>query len=97
MAVYRIVAEALSNAVRHGRAQHVTVSLARTSEGVEVAVADDGTGTLAPREGGVGLQSMHERAEEIGGRLRAESVTGVGTTVTASLPLAAGSANGVLG
>ena len=52
---------------------------------IRVEVSDDGGGMAAGARPGVGLASMDERAEELGGRLRIDSGTG-GTTVTALLP-----------
>jgi signal transduction histidine kinase len=87
VAAYRIVAEALTNVTRHGKAQHAAVRVHPDDNGLLIQVTDDGTGAVTPRDGGVGLASMHERAQEIGGRLEIDGVPGRGTTVTASLPL----------
>ncbi len=87
VAAYRIVAEALTNVSRHGHAQQAHVVVRQAGDGLHVQVRDDGTGVVAPREGGVGLASMRERAEEIGGRLEIVADPGRGTTVTAVLPL----------
>jgi signal transduction histidine kinase len=51
-------------------------------------VTDDGTGVVVPRADGVGLGSMRERTEEIGGSFALSATPGRGTTVTAVLPLA---------
>lgn len=80
--IYRFVQEALSNAVRHGRARHVRV-LAGEEEGcVVVRVRDDGCGfdPAAPRAG-LGLTGMGERARLAGGRVELRSRPGVGTEV----------------
>ena len=50
-------------------------------------VSDDGTGVLQPRPDGVGLSSMRERAEEIGGRFEVFADPGCGTRVRVELPL----------
>jgi signal transduction histidine kinase len=89
VAAYRIVQEALTNTVRHANAAHVSVSLQASDGALDVSVADDGVGTQEPRVDGIGLRSMRERAEEIGGSLRCEPVAGKGTTVIARLPFAA--------
>lgn len=88
VAAYRIVQEALANATRHAAAGRVTVDLAVRPSGLVVIVTDDGLGTVTPRSDGVGLGSMRERAEEIGGHVDIEARPGHGTTVTATLPLA---------
>jgi signal transduction histidine kinase len=67
VAVYRFVAEGITNAVRHGRAHQVAVRVATTEEGLVVDVRDDGVGgPIAP---GVGLTSLRQRAEQLGGLL----------------------------
>jgi signal transduction histidine kinase len=86
VAAYRIVAEALTNVTRHGHASCATVTIRSERDGLKVSIADDGSGEVAPRDGGVGLGSMRERAEEIGGRFALEAVPGRGTQVTAVLP-----------
>jgi signal transduction histidine kinase len=83
--VFRIVQEALSNALKHARASRIDVSLAQRDGLLTVAVADDGTGfdpadaTIRARR--LGLTSMEERAAGIGGRLTIESSPGAGTRV----------------
>jgi signal transduction histidine kinase len=90
VATYRIVAEAVTNAVRHAGAQQVAVRVSVSGPCVVVEVCDDGAGSAVPRAEGVGLVSMRERAVEIGGTLVVESAHGRGTQVRAQLPLAAG-------
>lgn len=90
LAVYRIVAEALNNAVRHASASIIEISLRGLGTEVEVRITDDGRGLPAGRPSGVGLESMRARAEELGGRFTVRSVPGSGTTVIADLPLAMG-------
>jgi signal transduction histidine kinase len=90
VAAYRIVGEALSNAVRHSGATRVRVGLARDEAGLAVSVRDDGSGVVEPREQGVGLTSMRERAEEIGGRFMIRPLPGRGTEVRADLPIPRG-------
>lgn len=73
--VYRIVQEAVSNAIRHGHARHIRITLLHARDGQSrIVVRDDGTGcdfAGVPREHpGVGLQSMRARAGAIGGVLR---------------------------
>ncbi|MGO4755849.1 sensor histidine kinase, partial [Streptomyces sp. 2MCAF27] len=86
-AAYRISAESLTNAVRHARARQVRIELTAGPDTLEVKVIDDGSGLRRGAVPGVGLASVAERAEEIGGSC---SVTGsaTGTVVHAILPLA---------
>lgn len=86
VAVYHVAAEALLNAHRHAAARSCRIVLAR-SEGDEVrlSVSDDGRGLDATASPGVGMQSMHERAAELGGSLEV-AATGHGTTVRMVLP-----------
>lgn len=90
LAAYRIVAEALNNAVRHASASRIEISLRGVGAQLEVRIADDGRGLPTDRPSGVGLDSMRARAEELGGRFTVKSVPGSGTTVIADLPLAMG-------
>jgi signal transduction histidine kinase len=85
-----IVGEALTNVVRHAGAGRATVSVAFGPEDLEVTVTDDGRGGALPRDGGVGLQSMRERAELAGGSLLLDSPPGAGTTIRFRVPLLAG-------
>jgi signal transduction histidine kinase len=87
----RVAEEALSNAVRHSGASAVTVRLAGADGGdVVLSVADDGQGfdpaarSIASRR--LGLTSMRERVEALGGTLEITSAAGRGTTVQASVP-----------
>lgn len=86
VAAQRIAAEALSNAVRHAGARRITVSVVDAADALTVRVADDGCGSVAARPGGVGLSSMRERAEAVGGTLRIDATPGSGTRVLAVLP-----------
>jgi signal transduction histidine kinase len=90
MSVSMIVAEAVTNAVRHAGARQVEVQVGVPGPCVVVEVCDDGLGTASPREEGVGLVSMRERAAEIGGSLVLVSSPGHGTRVRAELPVQAG-------
>jgi signal transduction histidine kinase len=89
-ALFRIVQEAVNNVLRHAQAQHVQVILVRNTDRVELRVTDDGQGfdTLLPRSGRhVGLWSMRERVEQLGGQFEVRSAPEQGTTVTTVVPL----------
>ena len=87
VAAYHIAAEAIANALRHSRATRLTVELRRAQARLALQVTDDGTGMPAERGEGVGLASMRQRAEELGGTWSVRSAAGTGTTVEASFPL----------
>jgi two-component system, NarL family, sensor histidine kinase UhpB len=89
LVVYRVAQEALSNAARHSGAAHVAVALHRDAAGVELTVADDGTGfAFAESERGLGIGGMRERALLIAGELTIESRPDAGTTVRLTVPSA---------
>jgi signal transduction histidine kinase len=90
VAAYRIAQEALANVLRHAGARSADVRLGCVPGGLVVEVRDDGRGEVVPRADGVGMASMRERAEEIGGTFTVVSTPGAGTTVRAFLPSAAG-------
>jgi signal transduction histidine kinase len=90
---YRIVLEAVHNAVKHAAASHVTIAIAADGQrGVRVSVADDGAGfdAGAVGPGHLGLRTMAERAAVIGADLELISSPGAGTRVQLTLPAAAG-------
>ena len=89
-----ILREAVANAMRHGRAGSVDVSLSQQSW-LRLRVTDDGRGfdaaaRAARPDAGFGLQSMEERAQALGGGLVVRSAPGAGTTIEVVLPCPAG-------
>jgi signal transduction histidine kinase len=87
VAAYRIVAESLTNVVRHAGASSARVRLQRTGTELVVEVADDGIGIGEGVQAGVGLLSVRERAAELGGRTDVSCPPSGGTVVRAVLPL----------
>jgi signal transduction histidine kinase len=93
-AIYRIVQEALNNAVKHAHAPCVSVCVDQLADQIELTVQDDGRGFDPSRvREGFGLTGMRERAVLAGGRLAVNSAHGGPTSVTAVLPLSS-SGNG---
>lgn len=88
VAAYRIAMEALTNVVRHARATRCKVRLSRDiGSALELEVSDDGVGLSNERSAGVGLHSMRERAEELGGTCRVGPSPVGGVRVLARLPV----------
>jgi two-component system sensor histidine kinase UhpB len=92
-AIYRLIQESLGNAVRHGQAHAIEVSVAEGDNEVVVAVVDDGVGLPQALPGAApqrfGIIGMKERVAALGGQLVLENRrNGPGTIVTAHLPLA---------
>ncbi|HEX5593821.1 MAG TPA: ATP-binding protein [Solirubrobacterales bacterium] len=87
-AVYRIVQEALGNAVRHAHPSHVAIEVVDDGSGVRIAVRDDGRGfDPTAARGGFGLKRIRERVELVGGSLEIASAVDGGTEVRAAIPL----------
>jgi signal transduction histidine kinase len=83
---YYLVAEALANAKKHADAREVTVRATVENGLLRVTVSDDGRGGAAARSGS-GLEGMADRVGALGGQLLIDSLTGLGTTVTAEIPI----------
>ena len=88
LCVFRITQEALRNAVSHGAAHAVSITLTGGETGLTLVIADDGVGfnVNAPSEHGLGLTSMRERLEPLGGMLKIRSRPGVGTRLEITVP-----------
>jgi NarL family two-component system sensor histidine kinase LiaS len=87
-ALLRITQEACANAVRHGNAGRLTVSMARQDGHVELAVRDTGTGfdPAAPHAGS-GLAHIRDRVAELGGTVDIDSAPGRGAALTVRVPV----------
>jgi signal transduction histidine kinase len=86
--LFRIVQEALNNAVKHSQANSIKVDLKFSEQSFSMRIWDNGVGfdpvTIA-RSGGMGLRGMEERARRINGRLEVLSSLGEGTTLTVEI------------
>ena len=88
--VYRVVQEALTNCVRHARAQRIDVTVTESARELYAAVKDNGVGIdPARRASGLGLRGIEERVRELRGATSITSAAGAGTTVAIRLPLPA--------
>jgi len=88
IAAYRIAQEAISNAIKHGGAQRVTVCMIRHNNGLTIRIDDDGLGFGSDvNPTGVGLVSIRERATELGGCCAYEPSPDGGTRVEAWVPI----------
>lgn len=97
IALYRIAQEALSNIAKHAKASRISISLHHDAQTVTLKVADDGLGfdigeSVARREGhtGLGLISMRERTELLGGNFQIHSAPNGGTSISAAIPINTG-------
>lgn len=82
--LYRIAQEAINNAVKHGKACHIVITLKPAADKIKLTVTDDGLGfSNESRKGsGMGLHTMKYRAGVVGATLQIQSNNGKGTTVT---------------
>jgi signal transduction histidine kinase len=90
LALFRVLQEAMENAVTHARTRRIVVSLMGTGAEIELEVADEGIGfdpDRAIRAVAVGLVAMRERLRPLGGTCAIESEPGAGTRVRAIVPV----------
>lgn len=89
-AAYRIVQEAVNNALRHAQASRIDVKMLVSADGLELEVADNGSGRLAKFQapGRFGVLGMRERAQALGGSFELEQIEPAGVRVRVRLPLA---------
>jgi signal transduction histidine kinase len=87
--LFRIVQETLQNALKYSKARGVRVHLSGRSDGLALTIADDGIGfdVDAAWGNGLGLVSIRERVEAVGGTLEIRSAPGAGTNFTITVPV----------
>jgi len=92
LCLYRVVQEALHNAIKYSEARRVLIDLHGGPAGIDVTIADDGAGfdVDCAWGTGLGLISMRERVEAVGGTLKIDSQPGAGTRVQIAAPIAGG-------
>ena len=102
-ALFRIVQEALNNIVKHAQASQVKIQLVTQNNATHLVIQDNGVGFaladvqararqpdavhIAKRSGGLGLQTMYERAEKLGGKFQVITAPGQGTRIEVIVPL----------
>jgi signal transduction histidine kinase len=89
LCLFRVAQEALRNVARHAKARAVKVALLDVDRGLQLTIGDDGVGFGSGRpddDPHLGLASMRERVELVGGKFEIESAPGHGTTITAWVP-----------
>lgn len=97
VAIYRIFQESLRNVEKHSQARHVTVRLSKQGNSIKMVIKDDGIGITSNQNSSkhagrssLGLLSMRERATQMGGTLKLNSLAGLGTEIVVKIPLAVG-------
>ena len=89
VAVFRTVTEAVTNIIRHANAQNCLITLS-LDKNLVLQIVDDGDGfSTAVASPGIGLNSMQERAAELGGTFEVESTVGKGTKIMVTIPMMA--------
>jgi len=90
LCIFRITQECLQNIAKHSRADKVSIVFEHTSKHMRLTVSDTGRGfspSAVSQNGGLGLQSMEERALSIGGRLAVHSSPGSGAKISLTVPI----------
>lgn len=90
-AIYRIICEGISNAVRHGKAKNIDVSLNIESQYTTLNIADDGVGfdlasVLNKKMDGIGIHNLYQLSESLGGSTNISSTIGKGTEIQIKIP-----------
>ena len=94
-ALFRIVQESLTNTARHANATRISIDLVAPANRLVLTISDNGQGISDNAgRGGIGLVSMRERVNSIGGKFSIVSGAGVGTTIEVTVPRPAASAAG---
>jgi signal transduction histidine kinase len=98
-ALYRIIAEGVGNAIRHGASSRIEVKITLRRNAVILRISDNGSGfdehtrQLCPENSGFGLGNMKVLASSLGGNLQIDSGVGEGTRIVVRLPLDAAHTN----
>lgn len=89
--LYRMICEGISNAVRHGKAENIEVTLKIDTENSTLNIIDDGVGfdldkVLNHKMGGLGIQNLYQLSESLGGNTKITSIPGEGTKLEIMIP-----------
>ena len=84
-----MICEALTNVIKHARAERALVQMSALNGELSLLVHDDGTGLSTTNGNGQGLTNLRDRVEAVGGHLRVDGRPGEGTSVSAELPVGA--------
>jgi len=87
VAIYYVIAEALTNVAKHGKASVVVIEVEALDHGIRVLVSDDGIGGADPSRGS-GLLGLRDRVDALGARMAITSPHGEGTSITVHFPVA---------
>lgn len=89
VAAYYVVAEAMTNSAKHASASGIDIRVGLVEDSLHIEVADDGVGGATTAGGGSGIIGLRDRVEAVSGRLEVSSPRGVGTTLSANIPVPA--------
>jgi PAS domain S-box-containing protein len=84
--LYRIVQEAITNALKHAKANDISVQLYREEGSIQLTIEDNGIGFATSRRNGHGLNNMTDRTTLMGGQIHIESTPGKGTVIMVEVP-----------
>lgn len=90
-AIYRIICEGIGNAVRHGKASHIEITLNIKADAIQLRIVDDGEGfdfdaAYKNKQGGIGINNIHSLVSSIKGNVNYESMIGKGTIIKIVIP-----------
>ncbi|MEL7004762.1 MAG: ATP-binding protein, partial [Bacteroidota bacterium] len=90
--LFRMVQEMTGNAIKHGKAENITIQLNRFEDLVNLMVTDDGVGfdyakIKETKSGGIGLHGFELHVEELGGKLSVDSIPNRETTINIDIPI----------
>ncbi|MEO7523647.1 MAG: ATP-binding protein, partial [Ferruginibacter sp.] len=86
--LFRIVQESIQNAIKHAKPKNILVSIERSNTFINISIRDDGSGFMPGNEvNGMGVNNMKHRTKILGGTIKWQSESQLGTTVLITLPV----------